>query len=565
MLHPKALFFTALLSLASASLTTAQNLEWVRTSSGEEGTFSSVWEVALGPSGSVYVTGGHQGSIDLSGDGTFDLHDRGFGDILLAKFDASGTLQWATNPGGLGIEQGRGVATDAHDNVYITGYVQENADFDDDGTPDVYVSGWDHLFLAKYDATGAFQWVRSFCGHGESVAVDPTGGIYVAGVAAFCADLDGDGVVDIAGRGAILARYDAEGGFEWYRSFDVGFHDVFGVAVAGSGDVYLTGSLAGSVDFDGDGIPDVTCSDSCMFVVAFERDGALRWVRAAGSSSGAVFGYDVAVTASGIVVVTGSFEGNVDFSGDGTVDARSAGDADVFVASYDPGGSLLWVDSLGSQHWDEGYGVATAGDNIYVTGRVSGLVDLDGDGRHDTPGGSSLFIVSYNADGVVNWARATSATGWFSTHGAIAASDNDVVIGGGFSGTMDLNGDGHPDAGPGEGLFVGRFSILGSTSSREETQPMVQPGAVLDQNYPNPFSSETRIGFSLNETARVSLTIYDAVGRRIATILDRMMPPGVHVVNWRPGETGAAVASGIYVYQLTVGTQHMSRTMFVVK
>lgn len=68
--QPTILVLLGLLSLGPTATVLAQSLEWVRSSSGEEGTFSSVWDLALDPSGNVYATGWHQGSIDLSGDGT---------------------------------------------------------------------------------------------------------------------------------------------------------------------------------------------------------------------------------------------------------------------------------------------------------------------------------------------------------------------------------------------------------------------------------------------------------------------------------------------------------------
>ena len=68
----------------------------------------------------------------------------------------------------------------------------------------------------------------------------------------------------------------------------------------------------------------------------------------------------------------------------------------------------------------------------------------------------------------------------------------------------------------------------------------------LSQNYPNPFNPSTMIGYGLSVESRVSLTVYDVLGRRVATLLrDAVRPPGMFSVEWRP-----AIAGGVYFYRL---------------
>ncbi|NLR77329.1 T9SS type A sorting domain-containing protein [Chitinophaga eiseniae] len=65
-------------------------------------------------------------------------------------------------------------------------------------------------------------------------------------------------------------------------------------------------------------------------------------------------------------------------------------------------------------------------------------------------------------------------------------------------------------------------------------------------NYPNPFSSYTIISFGLKEQHRVQLTVYDANGRMVARLLDKVMQPGIQTVNWQAPDLPA----GIYILQL---------------
>jgi len=85
----------------------------------------------------------------------------------------------------------------------------------------------------------------------------------------------------------------------------------------------------------------------------------------------------------------------------------------------------------------------------------------------------------------------------------------------------------------------------------------------LGQNYPNPFNPDTRISFQLPKSSRVILTVYDMLGRKIATIKNELLPAGYHGVVWKPSDD---LASGIYFYQIK--TDHfptMSRKMLYLK
>jgi len=78
------------------------------------------------------------------------------------------------------------------------------------------------------------------------------------------------------------------------------------------------------------------------------------------------------------------------------------------------------------------------------------------------------------------------------------------------------------------------------------------PGQKLACNYPNPFNSTTAITFYLPRAAHISLEIYNTLGQKITTLMDRDVSAGVSSVTWdgRDGQ-GNSVASGIYFYRLT--------------
>jgi hypothetical protein len=71
----------------------------------------------------------------------------------------------------------------------------------------------------------------------------------------------------------------------------------------------------------------------------------------------------------------------------------------------------------------------------------------------------------------------------------------------------------------------------------------------LEQNYPNPFNPSTVVSFQLTVAGNVRLTVYDVLGREVATLLDGFSTAGAHTVTWN----AAGRASGVYFYRLTTG------------
>lgn len=76
----------------------------------------------------------------------------------------------------------------------------------------------------------------------------------------------------------------------------------------------------------------------------------------------------------------------------------------------------------------------------------------------------------------------------------------------------------------------------------------------IEGNAPNPFRQQTRIRFMLPEPSRVTVSVYDVMGRRVARLLDRPLSSGSHSVHWDGRfKTGRSASSGVYVYRITAG------------
>jgi hypothetical protein len=83
----------------------------------------------------------------------------------------------------------------------------------------------------------------------------------------------------------------------------------------------------------------------------------------------------------------------------------------------------------------------------------------------------------------------------------------------------------------------------------------------LRQNYPNPFAQTATIEFSLPQSGHAHLEVFDVTGRRVATLLDRVMESGAHRVTW----DASGVASGTYVYRLRAGDEVQTMRALVLR
>ena len=83
----------------------------------------------------------------------------------------------------------------------------------------------------------------------------------------------------------------------------------------------------------------------------------------------------------------------------------------------------------------------------------------------------------------------------------------------------------------------------------------------LDQNHPNPFNPATVIRYALPQSASVSLTIYDVLGRRVETLVGDLQAAGVHEVH-READN---FPSGVYLYVLRADEFVEMRRMVLLK
>lgn len=100
-----------------------------------------------------------------------------------------------------------------------------------------------------------------------------------------------------------------------------------------------------------------------------------------------------------------------------------------------------------------------------------------------------------------------------------------------------------------------------SPTDVQEVSSAVPYRFALDQNYPNPFNPTTTIAFTVLGSGRTSLKVFDVVGREVATLVNEGLKAGSYEARF----DATNLPSGVYFYQLTVGSFSLTRKMLLMK
>jgi hypothetical protein len=298
----------------------------------------------------------------------------------------------------------------------------------------------------------AFRYGGDSSDYGKAIARDEVGNIIVAG--SFSKTVDFDPGIDIhsyTAQGNIdvfIAKYNAGGAYLWVISIGgTGIDAVNAVKTDGGGNIYICGSFYGQVDFD-PGVEIVTRISNGLsdaYVAKYDPNGNFLWVNTVGSDS-LDETMDLVVDPSSNVYCIGYFQHTVNFDTSvSTATLVSNGVTDAFLVKYNSMGVYQWSAQYGGVGEDKGQAIALDNDqNCYVAGYIS-IFELSNGSNlmaaNSPVNNTSIFLSKYSSSGNLNWTKFLRGGGFnFTSPGCLQISpDEQLNLAGCFSDTLDVN------------------------------------------------------------------------------------------------------------------------------
>jgi hypothetical protein len=522
--------------------------QWLAQASNTGGNFNKFNNMASDASGNIYAVGTFDSPTIVLGGTT--LTRIGGLDIVLAKYNSAGVLQWVKVIGGAENDFGENIVTDGT-GVYISGYY--TGSMDADPNPGVFTLtnegvNADDGFIARYNASdGSLVWAKSMedayaftAGAGGKLALDGTG-VYASGYFFNTSALGGTSTTYTSNGSAdcFMAKYTtANGNIVWAKTFGgTGFDEVSASALAG-GSYLVHGRSSGAVDYDpGAGVYSLDNGTAGGFLASYSTaTGNFQWARnfaVTAGSAGQNFTSLALTTYSDQVYISGFLVGSTDLNPGAGTQTVSSGNyfRAGYLARYNlSDGSFVWGKGFEGTGFIRPTSLQADANGIYVGGTFSGSLDADPDAgqvMRTSNGSFDIFLARYNtSNGAIQWAKALGSTGDESTAAGIHLSGNGIYLCGTFAGSTNFD----PYTGSqvviptGSGMFIVKY--------QSTTPPPVAPNMLAPE-----FVSNRGVLARFQGVADVRNYRFDMSADNFATFVFQNTPltlssPTTGVVGW---------------------------------
>ncbi|UQA56074.1 hypothetical protein [Polyangium aurulentum] len=390
--------------------------------------------VVVGPDGNPVVVGRFSSSINFGGN---TLSSAGGYDAFVAKLDgSSGEHIWSRRLGGSDDQTAWSVGLDAQGDVVVVG--EFIGEMSVGGGNTLSSAGGNDIFVVKYDgADGSHIWSKRFGDSMDQIArgvsVGPSGDVVITG--SFNGNVDfGTGAITSAGSfDLFVAKLDAQGGGVYATRYgDSDEQNGHAIAIEPSGGAVITGDFRGAMSLGATTLTSTGSFDA--FVARVDASGKPVYAKGYGSKNHPQRGYAVAVAPSGNALVSGLVRGDVDFGG-GSLSAKNL---DVFLLQLDPSGGHVHSKLMGGKKADNPGGVALgANGKIIVTGGIPGEGNFDGTAIA-AGGGFDAFVARFDSSGSLKSAVAYGDASDQFVNAVATDAAGRVFIAAQVSGTVDF-------------------------------------------------------------------------------------------------------------------------------
>jgi hypothetical protein len=312
--------------------------------------------------------------------------------------------------------RGMAVVTDEAGNAYVCGNVNGISDFDPGPDTALNESAGINgdLYIVKYGPSGNYIWHLAVGGSGteipKALALDHNGDLLMVGRFDSYFDWDpGEGENFFGSAGStdgFVAKYDSSGNHLWaQRIGGTSSDEAYGVAVDDNNNVYVTGWMNGTIDFD-NGPETLALTNPGgpwdAYCVRYDPAGQVQWVRGI-QGTGSQRGMSV-VHQGGHLYCSGVFTGQLVV--DGIESMTSLGGQDDYLCKLDTSGNVVWTRRSGGAGSEQAEAIRTDGTHLYISGTFEQTIDID-PGEAVLPltsiGGRSLYYAKLDTAGNALW------------------------------------------------------------------------------------------------------------------------------------------------------------------
>jgi hypothetical protein len=505
----KVYLFFALWSFVSFSY--SQNFHWGKA----EGhwAYDYGYGISSDNTGNIYVAGKYEeNNATFSG---VQVNCAGNHDAFIAKYTPNGTIDWIRTAGGSLGDYAESLDCDGTGNLYVSGEIEGYGNIISFSTSTATLQsiGDNDAFFCKYDLNGNLQWARSegwlYSEKALAITHDNSGNIFIAGYFTDTTKFNGAIQSGWGGRDIYVAKYDANGNFLWFRKAgSSGRDEAKSVKCDASGNVYICGMYSNGANFSGQ---TMTCTPGYFdsYVAKYAPDGTLQWVQKSGGDYDDV-AWSIVLDSQGKIYITGEFNAYAQF---GSIGFPTTGMANVFIASYDQSGNVLWAKGAGGSLIDRARGIGTDGTNLFITGQFGSTASFDSQSITASDS-SDIFVASFNNSGTFLWAVSVGGVadtyeplGYESGNAVCAEASGNVyatggLLDGGNFGAFSASGWDRTDA------FVTKISSTPAGLNEIVSDDMVSV-------YPNPANGNFVLKMQQKFSSSCEVSVYNCIGESI--------------------------------------------------
>lgn len=335
--------------------------------------------------------------------------------------------QWAKSAGGTDYDRGASITSTNDGNFLVAGTFQGSASFDTITlTSDLY----EDIFIAKYQSDGTLLWAKSAASSGSgggftgSVFEDNDGNIYLAGTFGYYSVTGGGGDITFdeetsftsyGNQDIFLARYDADGNFDWAEHVGSWLSDKCVSTIDVHGNIIISGKLWETVYFNEGSDTLVPFHGFDIFLAKYDPLGALLFYNNAASCTGTIEPQSVTSDRTGSIFLAGKYNGRPTFGLPiDSVDLEEDLYYDQgFLARYDPlGGFFNWAYTAGNTSTMDYPTTINTGEagkilmsGTYLSSASFGIFpDTIRLTAPPAAGYGELYLVQYDTSGNAEWA-----------------------------------------------------------------------------------------------------------------------------------------------------------------